>query len=461
MNPGSLEPSPNAAPRVRWRRAAAAFLIFCVGTLIAAVLLFGESELRSLAGVVALRDGMAPREVLQQYGGAASRSAHRQLLQPLHAQGLVASLQGGSPQAGRFRYDLPVPTAWGDLSNDGRRLVTSDHIRVFLWSLPDATVQRAIGPRSAREATDIERNGWAFSRVAWLDTADGIVAITYQGRRSLWWLGGEARAPLALPAGVDGLIADQGQIALWSSGGGPLWWLAPGESALRELAHPDLALAAFTADGVLVSASRFSVRRWRNGQMIDERAIKTEYDPVGIADDGSFVLAPGGTGVIEVWQPGQPTPRARLQHTDDVRLACASSGRIAVADSQGRIHVWRADDGERLRTWEAYLDQVTLMRCRGERLLTSGRSGMGGQLGILWDLDGRPQPEQPLWQQVARHEQDWPGPWYQQALLSTGLATHAPTMLTLVEAHGEWLQPAGGALWVLTLALVVWQVRRR
>lgn len=476
-----------SATRARARRSLGALAVLLAGSTLAFLLIFTPGVLREWQGRAAWEAGASPMEQLRRHGGVALQ-AQAALLAGLYPQGLVASLQASDWAVTRHVFDEPPPVHAAVLAPGGARVVTTDGTRFFDWRLPQPGLVALHGPHSAAAASAPRETGWGFGRVAFTGRGEEVVALATRGRTALWWLGEGARAPWPVDGpeaeGVDGLVAHQGTVVLWNSFGAGLRWLRPGAAQSQGLPHEEVAVATFTADGTLVSASRTLLRRWRDGRQVSEQPLALAYNPLALADDGAHVMAlhdertlavvdtreptasPGAMSSTSA-KPSTPLAPRLLPHDQAVSAVCACEGLVVTGTTDGVLRVWQATvsagEGEvprPLREWAAYPGRVALLACRGQRLVSVGSSGWAQDHALLWDLLGQAQP--PEARVIAPRV--WPPSWPVQGLLASGLDPTATAALVepLFDALEPWAAQVGLGVWTATLlgAGALWRRRR-
>ncbi len=313
------------------RRPGLAALLLVLGSMVAVLLMFGETTLRQWQSLTAWKPGMPPLPHLRQHGAMTQTGAQATLMAALYPQGLVASLQASDWAVARHVFDEPPSVQYATLAGPGEPLLTSDGTRVFAWAPspnePGLALIAQHGPHSAKAASAPLLTGWGLGPLAQTGRFEQIAALATRGRKSIWWIGPGARAPWPIDEaeaqGVDSLAAHNGTVVFWSRWGRGLRWLPEGSQAASLLPHEALTVARFTDEGLLVSASRSEFKTWRQGQPVNQMPLQAAYDPVAIADDGLRVLAPAGEDTLEVldMRPGRPS--LRLEHATAVTAACA------------------------------------------------------------------------------------------------------------------------------------------
>jgi WD40 repeat protein len=248
-----------------------------------------------------------------------------------------------------------------DFSRDGRYLVTSGvDGTAKVWSAPGwAQLASLVGHSGGVQTAEFSRDG---SRVL-THGSDGTARVwdsfTGESVAVLRVPGGTIRSAAFAPDGNRVVTATDDGLRVWeASGFVPVRRITPPRDAPRDT-DAYLTDAIFDADGgVLATVGNQSVvRLWRvaNGRHVTrlrgEGAF--QFDPggrVAFSPDGTRAVTAGPEWAF-IWDARSGEELARLRQPDGtIRLAFSLDGRrVLTTGGDGRVRVWDASDGTRLR----------------------------------------------------------------------------------------------------------------
>jgi hypothetical protein len=354
------------------RRAA---LLFVAGAPLAAALLFLPEQMTLMRDELAWRARAGPWDYLDRRPyGAHRRLALAELDSAQRGQGLVTRLY----QSGRFNeWASGAQVTHAAWRADGREILAGGAAVARRWDATSGGLLDTLGPRTRRQADDPARYGFGLDVVAYLDHGTTPAALS-SGPAALWRFasGGLQRVALGAPR-LEALNARDDRAAwIRALEYGEVLDLASGRT--QRLAHEEITAIALAPGGRVATASRSTIRWWRDGAPQAQVRLDTRANPIGFSAEARHALVAVGRD-LELWDSADGTRRV-VAHEGEVGAACATADYVATGTVDGSVHLHALPDLAHLRSFRSSQGP--------RRLLAVGDHGTDAR---VWDVAGSAQ----------------------------------------------------------------------